>query len=843
MKFPYSFFTLLMACLASSAAIAQQNLPQDQLQFFEKNIRPVLVKYCYECHSIDSGKTRGGLLVDTREGLLLGGDSGPAIVAKNLEESVLWSAINWEDYEMPPEEKMPAEVIANFKTWIEMGAPDPRLREKLIVESKVDIEAGKQHWSFQKPSRPKHDNIDAFVAEKLRTAGVKSTSLADPLTLLRRLNFDLVGLPPTPEEARAFYPAWKKDPQAAIAKKVDELLNRPQFGERWGRYWLDVARYAESSGKDANFTFPHAWRYRDYVIDAFNADKPYDEFVQEQLAGDLLPSKTDEQWQERLIATGFLALGAKGLNERNPRQFRMDLVDEQIDTMSQAFLGITVACARCHDHKFDPIPQIDYYALAGIFLSTETYYGTVFGLQNHRSSDLLLLPVLDKKHQTQTYTPKQVADMKRALDDTYAEIRSKRIEAQRNNQDTIQREMVALRNRIGRLEGLLSTLGEDGIPKTYGMGVQDAKEVVNASVLVRGDVEKPAQKVDRGFLQVLADAGKADLRRDKSGRRELAQWITSANNPLTARVMVNRIWMHLLGDAIVRSPNNWGVTGQRPTHPELLDYLALRFVENGWSIKSMIREIVLSKTYQRGSQFIEKSFEADPDNNLLWRVNPRPLDAEALRDAMLAIGGNLQRERPYGSAVARVGDKRVNREIEQGNLTLDGDYRSVYLPILRSDLPEFLELFDFADPSATSPERAATNTPSQALYLLNNPFVLQQAEGMAKRLIKTHSSTTQRVWWAFVTAYGRSPTKAELQSAAAFFQRFRPTSTAPRNQQARPLRRPGGMRPGGMRPGPGGGRRVPKAPAIVLAPLTPEEQTMAAFCQSLLISAEFRVLN
>jgi cytochrome c553 len=817
---------------------AQTSLTPVQESFFEKNIRPAFVKYCYECHSLESGKTRGGLLVDTRDGLHQGGDTGSAVVPGKLEDSVLWGAINWADYEMPPKGKMPSNVIDKFKQWIEMGAPDPRVREKLFVESKVDIAAGKKHWAFQKPIQPAKSGIDAFVSAKLLEADTKPVASADAWTLLRRLNFDLIGLPPTLDETRAFNVFWEKDSQAAIEAKVDELLKRPQFGERWGRHWLDVARYAESSGKDVNFTFPHAWRYRDYVFDAFNADKPYDDFIREQIAGDLLPIKTDEKWQENLIATGFLAMGTKGLNERSPRQFRMDVIDEQIDTMSQAILGITVACARCHDHKLDPIPTTDYYALAGIFLSTKTFYGTVSGLQNRRPSTLLLLPLIDKHRLSRSYSQAEIEGMRERVSELQTSIRTQRSEARRNGEQVEQRKMLALRNQIARVEGILSTLTTEGVPQSVGMGLQDSRPV-NANVLARGDVEKPAQEVPRGFLQVLDDVGKAEIKAGKSGRRELADWLVSKENPLTARVMVNRLWMHLFGEALVGTPNNWGFSGQRPTHPQLLDYLAIRFMENDWSVKSMIREIVLSQTYQRSSQFNQDNYAADPDNKWLWRANPRQVDAEALRDSILSLGGNLDLERPHGSEIAAAGNKRVGRLIDQSSFSPVNHHRSVYLPILRNNLPEALELFDFADPSVTSAKREATNVPAQALYLMNNRFVTRQAQAMAMRLWDRFDNTNERVRWAVHQAYGRPAREDEIEATVQFFQQFKPEVKPISTDQVNQPSRRRTMSNSGRRPS--RGRRPVES--VTLLTLTPEQQTLAMFCQALMASAEFRILN
>ncbi|MFT6619863.1 MAG: hypothetical protein ACJASX_002770, partial [Limisphaerales bacterium] len=335
------------------AMAAQVSLSPDHTKYFETHIRPALVQYCYDCHSEETGKTRGGLLLDTREGMLRGGDSGNVLAGDDYKGSLFWEAINWNDLEMPPKDKLPADVIRKFQTWLEMGAPDPRGRVKMVVESEVDIEAGRKHWAYQTPVATPGASIDRLVAAKLKDASISPVAQADAGTLLRRINYDIVGLPPTPAEVTQFVSAWNRDAKTAVAAKVDELLKRPQYGERWGRHWLDVARYGESTGKDVNVTYPHIWRYRDYVYDSFNADKPYDEFIREQVAGDLLKVKSEAEWQENLIATGFLAMGTKSLNESNPRQHKMDVADEQIDTMSQAVLGLTISCARCHDHKYD----------------------------------------------------------------------------------------------------------------------------------------------------------------------------------------------------------------------------------------------------------------------------------------------------------------------------------------------------------------------------------------------------------------------------------------------------------------------------------------------------------
>ncbi|PHQ37265.1 PSD1 and planctomycete cytochrome C domain-containing protein [Rhodopirellula bahusiensis] len=815
-NFAFSMLALSLGLLGASETPAQESskITPEQLEFFENRIRPVLVRECYECHSAESGKTRGGLRLDTRDGLLLGGESGPSVVPGHPEDSPFWDAVTYSGWEMPPRGQLPDEVLADFKRWIEMDLPDPRVRESITVESKIDIEAGREHWAFHKPTiqdLPEvknadwaKSNIDVHVLAKLEDNGLEPAADADAATLLRRLSFDLIGLPPTPDEVQSFLRATAKDRDAAIESKVDELLDSPRFGERWGRHWMDVARYAESCGNSTNNTYPHAWRYRDYVIDSFNDDTPYDRFIAEQIAGDLLPVKTDEQWQENLIATGFLAIGTKNLVERNPRQVQADIIDEQIDTVSKAFLGLTVACARCHDHKLDPIPTTDYYAMAGIFQSTNTYYGTAEGITNRNSSDLLSLPIADEVPAGRQYSTDEIDEFQERMND----LRSQMMEATRDRDNPSQQQtVIRLRAQIALIQGVLSEVDDDGTPRSLAMGVQEADAFEDAVVYVRGDVETPAQRVPRGFVQVLPHSADVSIPSDSSGRLELAQWLTSPDNPLTARVMVNRIWLHLFGEGIVATPNNWGLTGQAPSHPELLDHLAIQFAKD-WSVKSLIREIVLSRAYQMSSGMNDANYEVDPDNRLLWRASPRQLDAESMRDAILAVGGELNLERPIGSPIARYGNNRIGRTLDASLLDGLNDRRSVYLPIVRDAVPRSLALFDFADPSLSNAKRDVSNVPTQALYLMNDEFVLQSAEGLSRRLLKEHNNIRDGISAAFLATYGRPATDAEIRSCVNFFQDFMGPARSKSNRFVQT-----------------------------------QQLAMTAFCQALVASAEFRCLN
>ncbi|MFG0261393.1 MAG: DUF1549 domain-containing protein, partial [Novipirellula sp. JB048] len=547
---------------------AAETLTPAQRDFFEAKIRPVLVKECYGCHSTQTGNAKGGLRLDTKELTEIGGNSGAAIVPGNLAESWLYNAITHQDFTMPPKRKLSESVIGDFRTWIEMGAPDPRTTPPAVLKSQItddDIARAKaEFWAYQPPRKsvaPAVQNrdwsrsfIDLFVLAELEAASMTPAADAAPHAILRRLCFDLTGLPPSLSQLAWFETHYREDPDQAIASIVDQLLDTPQFGERWGRHWFDVVRYAESNGREVNTTFPHAWRYRDYVIDALNEDKPYDRFLQEQLAGDLLPADSDAQWAEQLIATGFLAIGPKSLAERNPTQFMADLIDEQIDTTTRAMLGTSVACARCHDHKFDPIPQTDYYALAGIFHNTIAYYGTpaskygnIRGLQNRHASNLLRLPIEDPNEFDRRFTPAELAALNAEFEETIEGL----LEARRNRRQNGASNNIAVRNFIrlqNKAEVLSSIVGgvdRAGNPVSYCMGVQAVDQPSDVRVLVRGEVAEPGQVVPRGFPRVLTEQP-AVIPAQSSGRLELAQWIGSRDNPLTARVMVNRIWQHLI---------------------------------------------------------------------------------------------------------------------------------------------------------------------------------------------------------------------------------------------------------------------------------------------------------
>lgn len=667
---------------------------------------------------------------------------------------------------------------------------------------------GRDFWSFRPPTKTRppavkrtdwpRGDIDQFVLAALEARGVAPVGDASRTRLLRRVTFDLIGLPPTPEDLDAFLGDESPD---AFATVVDRLLASPHFGERWARHWLDVARFAESSGK-TNFTYPQAWRYRDWAIASFNADKPYDQFLREQIAGDLLPAADDRQRADQIIATGFLALGSKAHDAENRGQFVLDLIDEQIEATTRAFLGLTVACARCHDHKMDPISQRDYYALAGIFRSTQTCSGTLAGVfPNFNASPLIELP--SGANLPAAVAPLSV-EQRASMEQRLAVLVSER--------DAIP-PGEANRDRLRRVTSMLSTLRyrllidrPGAAPRAFAMGVRERDEVVDSPLYIRGELEQPGEIVTRGLVQILCDDSSAPISQG-SGRRELADWIASPTNPLTARVMVNRVWLHLFGRGLVATPDNFGAAGTAPSHPELLDTLAVDFMADSWSLKRLMRRIVLSRAYRLDSTFDSKNFEVDPDNELVWRRSKRRLEAEALRDSILATAGRLSSEPPIGSTVARTGEG-LAFFVRLAGVDAADTHRSIYLPVIRDQVLESLALFDFANPSLVTGERAATTGPAQALYFMNSPFVIAQAEAFADRLFRFAIDDSSRVERAYRLAFARPSTDSERNRAIEFLHDG--------------FHHDGATNAGASEPG---------------------HKAWVSFCQALLASAEFRCVE
>jgi hypothetical protein len=745
---------VVLACTATSAFAAEPTAAD--VSFFENKIRPVLVKHCYECHSADAKEVGGKLLLDTRDGIRRGGETGPALVPGKPDASLIVLALRYESVEMPPDAPLPPQVIADFAEWVRRGAPDPRVLKAAAVKTNKPNEGSTptELWSLrpvQDPPLPAvksaawvRDPLDRFILARIEAAGLQPAVDADPRSLLRRLSFDLVGLPPLFEEIEAFAADYQADPDKAIATAVDRLLASPQFGTHWARYWLDVARYGESNGNDGlsrNPTFPHAWRYRDYVIAALNDDLPYDQFIAEQIAGDLMPYQSPEERDRKLMATGFLAIGSKPAKAMNTN-FEMDVVADQIDVVGRGVLGLTVACARCHDHKFDPIPTRDYYALAGIFASSETLWGAA-------AHDGLTAPTTDL-HVLQT---------------------AKHVPPPKDFVETV----VPRDSATGKAKPIPKSKWPPGTP--VAMGVRERAKIADAKINIKGEMSQLGASVPRGFLAAVQFPARSDDEPDESadeyaiddkssGRLQLARWLTRPDHPLTARVMANRIWQQLFGEGIVSTPDEFGVYGEPPSDPELLDHLATRFVRDAWSMKRLIRAIVLSRTYRVTSDAAAELVAADPQNRLFARHVRRRLTAEALRDAMLWVSGRLDLN-PGDGSIIRHRDILVNRA---GNLHEPSNHRSIYLCYLRSSPPPDLAAFDLPEFTGVVGRRDVSTMPSQALYLFNNAVVVAQAKHFAAGLKSLSGDSKTRVQTAWTRAYGRLPSDAERQDAQSYLQ-------------------------------------------------------------------------
>ena len=693
---------MLPLLLAVSASAAEPAPVGDD--FFEKEVRPLLIERCIKCHG--DAKPKGDLKLTSRETLLKGGDRGPAVAPGKPEESLIVQAIRFQEKpKMPPTGKLDDREIGVLTHWVELGAPWPKTTVLVAPTAEFRItDEQRRFWSLQpvKATEPpavkdaawNASPIDRFVQAKREALGLTPVGLADRRVLIRRVTFDLIGLPPTPEEIDAFL---KDESAQAFEKQVDRLLASPAYGERWGRYWLDVAHYADTAGETADFPVPQAYRYRNYVIDAFNADKPYDQFVREQIAGDLLTPVANAPGSpgERLIATGFLA-GARRFGY-DPQNYHHLTIEDTIDTTGKAILGLTVACARCHDHKFDPISQSDYYALYGIFDSTK--YPFPGSEERKAPSDFPKLP------------------------------------------------------------------GTEELAYAMSEGMAH-----NVAVHKRGDPKTPGPVAPRRFLEILGgQALPADGK--GSGRLQLAEWLSSPTNPLTARVMVNRIWQHHFGEGLVRSPNNFGKQGRPPTHPELLDYLADRFVADGWSVKAMHKRILLSRTYQLASADDAADRNLDPANECLWRFDCRRLDAEAIRDSLLAVSGALDRTMP-GPHPFPAQNTWGFTQHAPFQAVYDTNHRSVYLMAQRLRRHPFLALFDGADPNASTAQRSTTTVPTQALFFLNDPFVHDQADKFAARLVQAAPDDGARIDLAHRILYGRLATLEETRTAEMYLKKY-----------------------------------------------------------------------
>ncbi|GAB5442922.1 MAG: hypothetical protein Fues2KO_32710 [Fuerstiella sp.] len=872
---------------AQQSGPEQPGLDKVQREFFEKSVRPILIQHCYDCHAAD--EVNGGLRLDSKPGWQDGGDSGAVIVPGKPDQSLLIEAVRYSnrDLQMPPQNALTKDQIAILEKWVAMGAPDPRTErptEHAAGPTGMSVEDGRRFWSFRPVADPavpevaqsefvKHP-LDAFVLAQLEAAGLQPAPPADRRELIRRASYDLIGLPPTPEEVDAFVADERPE---AWAELVDRLLSSPQYGVRWGRHWLDVARYADSNGLDENIAFGNAWRYRDYVVDSFNRDKPFDQFVREQVAGDLLPYAN----RETRTATGFLNLGAKVLAEPDIDKLVMDTIDEQLDTTGKAFMGLTLGCARCHDHKFDPIRQRDYYSLAAIFRSTESFaedrMGAIkfwnehnFASEEEREAMKSVDDQLKElKSAASSFRNAKIAEVRQAAqqhaadylvaatlispDTSLAEITAiaeprnlhprilhhcrrhlqfhsadpffadwHRLVAQGGSEAVdahyrplIERTMRAwemakqadpkvkalpdtsleqVRSAIFDPSGFLAVppkvdyaldpesfaqymeleekarIFESQAPDLpSAMGVADGEVRATLPIHIRGSHLNHGEPVPREFPAVLHVSSTRPVFPDQqSGRLQLAEWLSSTQHPLTARVFVNRVWGWHFGRALVKSTENFGVLGDRPTHPELLDWLARRFMQSGWSIKQLHREILHSATYQISGTHPQADLcqKTDPENLLLWKFRLQRLEAEQIRDALLATSGRLDQ---------KLGGKKVplrNRQFVFNHTSVDHTKydslrRSLYLPIIRNNLYSLFEQFDYPDPTMPTGRRNSTTVAPQALLLMNSELVMDSADALAKRLLQ-QADETDRIRTAYRVTLGREPTEEETARVINF---------------------------------------------------------------------------
>jgi hypothetical protein len=808
-------------------------VPSDRAdRFFETSVRPVLATRCQSCHGPEL--QQGGLRVDSLQALLKGGASGPAVVTGKPEQSLLLKALTYQHdrLKMPPGGKLPDRQVADLSRWIDMGAPWPSTPVQSSVRGQPSAQrpTTNAHWAFQPVRRPPvpkvrdaawvRTPVDAFILAELEKRGLRPAPPADRRTLIRRATFDLTGLPPTPEEIGAFLADRSSD---AYEKVVERLLASPAYGERWGRHWLDVARYADSNGLDENVAHGNAWRYRDWVIRCFNEDKPYDRFVTEQLAGDLLPSEDTPTRYGRLIATGFLSLGPKVLAEVDKEKMVMDIVDEQIDTMGRAFMGLTLGCARCHDHKFDPISTEDYYALAGVFKSTKTMESLVtiakwWENPIPQAEDLARKAAHDRR----------VAEVEAQINALVERSRQELIaggkagsELPKDVETAFQPEV---RAELKKLRDRLAEVKKEAPEIPAAMGVTEA-EPVDVPVHVRGDHLNLGTVVPRRFPVILAGREQEPLPAKRSGRLELARWLTSPEHPLASRVAVNRVWRWHFGRGIVATTDNFGLLGEKPSHPELLDYLASRFASPaavsgvdgetekgrdrtkergesglGWSMKNLHRLIMLSSTYRQASTPDSQrstvhppdggpdAQRLDPENRMLWRANVRRLEAEELRDALLAVSGML--DRTMGGSLLHV----KNREFFFDHTSIDrtrydSKKRSVYLPVVRNNVYDVFQLFDFVDPAVLESNRSTTTVAPQALFWMNSELVADAAQALANGVLgRRDLDDTGRMRLLYVTLYGRPASEQELArgraALARLLNRASPDPPASRRAQA-----------------------------------------------------------
>jgi hypothetical protein len=820
--------------------------------YFESQVLPLLEKRCFECHS-HAGKIKGGLALDSRSGWETGGDNGPALKPGGVESSLLIKAVRYIDaeFEMPPKAKLPAEEIAILEEWVKRGAPDPR-QGSVVAKRTIDIEAGREFWAFQPVADPPPpvtadagwplDPLDRFILAKQEENGIRPVADAEPHTWLRRVSLDLTGLPPTEEEISRFVADLSDEARRADAhaRAVDHLLDSKAYGERWARHWLDLTGYADMIGTSNNVYAEHAWRYRDYLIDAFNADKPFDEFIREQIAGDLMPAESTEDRAENLTATGFLMVG--DIEIVNPDKAKMvaDHIDTQIIKIGQAFMGMTLGCVRCHDHKFDPVGLEDYYGIAGMLDSSPSSHKMPdMGVWSTLNSTVLpeTPAQLAARHKLEAENRQRIASLKaeqKQLADEKEDI-AKKLAAHGNAgapaptvaaaTDNAEREIPAvepaktapdkdaLAKRRDEIDAQLKKLGgdiqhaeffQDKTPRAFAMS--DGTKTADLPIYIRGNPYTPGSVVPRGAVRVASWEPFPAIPAGQSGRLQLADWLADTRNPLTARVTVNRIWQKLFGTGIVPSVDYFGARGDAPTHPELLDHLATRFMRGGWSQKAFLRSLVLSRTYRLSSRngdsksptavASQRSLELDPGNQLYWRMNRQRLDAEALRDSLLAVSGELARdsggpalvlENPAncGSlALKGVNPPNYNHRVPRPGQEYE---RTLYLPVLRTGLTnedKHRATFDFVDPAMIAGQRSQTIVPTQTLFLLNSDQIRKRAHVLADRLLAAEPNDLARLESLWLRVLNRPLSSAEREEAIAFLGNLEPLIKSDKDRPA-----------------------------------------------------------
>jgi hypothetical protein len=767
-------FLILSGAVPAMPAVAQED---PRAAFFEKKIRPLLLERCYECHSQESDDLGGGLRLDHRQGWEVGGDLGPAIVPGKPDESLFIKAVRRGDdtLQMPPDDQLTRQQIADLETWVAQGAYDPRSGAlDARTSSKIDIEEGRLFWAFV-PSRltllgePPMQNaalegfvpegpIDSMMVRQWSEQGLSPVSQADRRTLLRRLTFDLTGLPPSLEEMETFLGDRSPD---ALDRVIDRLLASPAYGERWGRHWLGVARYADSNGMDENIAHGNAWRYRDWVVRSFNEDLPYGDFVTAQLAGDLLPASDSQPLMaDRKIATGFLSLGPKVLAEVDETKMEMDIIDEQVETVGRAFMGLTMGCARCHDHKFDPIRTDDYYAMAGIFKSTKTMeHFTKIAKWNEVD-----ISTPEQRQQHADATAKVAAKQTEidALIQAANEDLKSRLAEDKKLPDHPESEYPdEQKSQLATLRSELATL-QAAVPELpTAMSVVDEVTPVDLPVHLRGSHLTLGAKVPRGVPEVLVStSNRVEIGGGASGRLELAQWLVAEEHPLTWRVMTNRIWNWHFGQGLVGSTDNFGKLGESPVNLPLLDWLAQNFASRGGSIKGLHREILTSATYRLGSHSSEANLQRDPENRHLWRAQLRRLDAESIRDSLLLVSGGLDRR--MGGSLLHVGNREfLFDHTSKDETNYSSNRRALYLPVIRNHLYDQFALFDYSNASVVQSQRAETTVPSQALFMLNSDLVMEVSRSVVERLEHQAVDFEERGRLLHLWVLGREPTAQE----------------------------------------------------------------------------------